>query len=175
MTLSKKDPIKTLTSRWHNMVQRCYNPNNRKFDRYGGRGILMCREWRENRKEFVKWALENGFDHNLEIDRIDNNRGYSPENCRWVTHQANVCNRENTPLLKAASRANWAVARSKIDRAKQIASAKRTFSRKTIIVETGEVFSSLTEACKALGAHCSNAVVAIQKNYKVKGVHLRYV
>ena len=61
-----------------NMVQRCTNPNSTYFPRYGGRGITVCPEWR-TRRNFKKWALSHGYRSDLTIDRIDNDKGYSPE------------------------------------------------------------------------------------------------
>lgn len=75
------------------MKQRCYNPNSEAFSFYGGRGIGVCDEWRNNPKAFVEWAYANGYQPNLTIDRIDNYRGYSPDNCRWVTMLDNLKNR----------------------------------------------------------------------------------
>lgn len=83
-----------------NMVQRCTNPNSTYFPRYGGRGITICPEWRA-RHNFKEWALSHGYRDDLTIDRIDNDKGYSPENCRWVTPSQNCCNRSTTHFVTA--------------------------------------------------------------------------
>lgn len=83
-----------------NMIQRCTNPNSTYFPRYGGRGITVCHEWR-TRNNFKKWALSHGYRNDLTIDRIDNNKGYSPDNCRWVTPSQNCCNRSTTHFVTA--------------------------------------------------------------------------
>ena len=78
---------------WQGMKKRCYNQHDARYDRYGGRGITVCDEWRNDFKAFYKWALENGYADNLTIDRIDNDKGYSPDNCRWADAETQCRNR----------------------------------------------------------------------------------
>jgi hypothetical protein len=83
---------------WRSMKSRCENPNREKFKSYGKRGISVCAEWHDS-WNFVKWALLNGYQKGLQLDRIDNDKGYSPENCRWATPKQNSRNRRNTKFL----------------------------------------------------------------------------
>ena len=89
---------KGLFNIWETMKGRCENPNRSNYERYGGRGISVCAEWHKA-KNFIKWALENGYKKGLQLDRIDNNGNYCPDNCRWVTVKQNSRNRRNTVLL----------------------------------------------------------------------------
>lgn len=75
---------------WINMKSRCKYEGNLEFKDYGGRGITFCKEW-ESFEPFMKWALENGYECTLSIDRIDNERNYEPSNCRW----SDACTQQN--------------------------------------------------------------------------------
>lgn len=77
------------------MRQRCSNPRNTHYGTYGARGITVCEEW-EKFEAFRDWALANGYEASLEIDRIDNDAGYSPSNCRFVTKAENSRDRTTT-------------------------------------------------------------------------------
>jgi len=83
---------------WACMVDRCHNLEAKPFPRYGGRGIKVCNEWRKDGAAFVRWGLKNGWKKGLQIDRIDNDNGYSSKNCRFVTSKVNNQNRHNTKL-----------------------------------------------------------------------------
>lgn len=81
---------------WRTMKQRCYNPNAHAYNEYGGRGILMCEEWSTDYMNFKEWAIQNGYENGLSVDRKDNNKGYCPENCRWATVKEQQRNRRDT-------------------------------------------------------------------------------
>lgn len=91
---------------WKGMKQRCTNPLNPKYQRYGRRGITVCDEWIDDFEAFYEWAMANGYDENAPygqctIDRIDNDKGYSPDNCRWVDIKTQNNNRSRSgPLPK---------------------------------------------------------------------------
>lgn len=81
---------------WHGLLERCYHEEDTAYKYYGARGITVCDEWRQDAAAFIKWALDNGWEKGLEVDRIDNYAGYSPENCRIVTHKENMANQRRS-------------------------------------------------------------------------------
>lgn len=97
---------------WNSMKQRCTNPNRTRYKDYGGRGITICDEWLSV-ENFIK-DMYPSYKEGLQLDRIDNNKGYSKENCRWVTHSQNQWNtnpqKESTSKYKGVhkSKLKWA-------------------------------------------------------------------
>jgi len=75
---------------WAGMIGRCYYPKNDSYRYYGKRGIQVCLEWKNDYSSFKKWALSNGYQNNLTIDRINNNGHYEPSNCQWLTRAENA-------------------------------------------------------------------------------------
>lgn len=94
-------------STYHNIKQRCNNVKHPRYNDYGGRGITMCEEWLNDITSFINWAIENGYNKGLTIDRINNDKGYSPDNCRCVSYAVQATNtslrKDNTTGYKGVS------------------------------------------------------------------------
>ncbi len=98
---SRKDKSSRTYGIWTDITKRCTNPNHKYYHRYGGRGIEVCDRW----KKFEYFLEDMGeVPTNLQIDRIDNNLGYSPENCQWTTSKENNRNRCNNHLITFSGR-----------------------------------------------------------------------
>jgi hypothetical protein len=81
-----------LFNRWRRMIYRCNNEKSSDYKYYGGRGISVCIDWLSF-GNFVEWCSNNGYSPELQLDRKDNNKGYSPDNCRFVTSLVNNNNK----------------------------------------------------------------------------------
>lgn len=89
-----------LYSTWMGMKQRCLNPNTGRYVDYGGRGIKICSEWMDIVK-FVSWAVANGWNKGLTLDRKDNDGDYCPENCEFVTYETNSGHTRRSVMIEA--------------------------------------------------------------------------
>lgn len=85
---------------WCDMKRRCNNPKNKRYARYGGRGIKVCKEWEADFQPFYDWAVSSGYKDDLTIERKDVDAGYSPENCRWVTWDEQALNRSTNIYIE---------------------------------------------------------------------------
>lgn len=107
---------------WHGIVRRCHDPRRKDYAHYGGRGIRVCEEWRcpiegrcysfDGYLAFEKWALAHGWKEGMTLDRINNNSGYSPHNCRWISKRQQAYNRQTNEFLtfkgRTMTRKQWA-------------------------------------------------------------------
>lgn len=96
---------------WCSMRHRCNTKSDSNYHKYGAKGIKVCDEWNKNFMSFYNWSISNGYQDNLSIDRIDNNKGYSPDNCRWLTMLQQMNNTTRTKMItykgKTQSIPNW--------------------------------------------------------------------
>ena len=86
---------KRIRTMWSDMMRRCYDRNNRYYKNYGGKGIVVCEDWKKSFHVFFFWAVRNGYSENLIIDRVNNKRSYNPRNCRFITIEDQQKNRTN--------------------------------------------------------------------------------
>jgi len=89
---------------WNNMKERCRKENHKDYHYYGGKGVIVCDEWNNDFSAFCQFAINNGYIEGLQIDRIDNNKGYGPDNCRFVTRKVNM---NNTRLLSTTNTSGY--------------------------------------------------------------------
>lgn len=181
---------------YRSMKDRCCNPNNKDYQRYGGRGINICNEWLNDPEAYINWAYDNGWRPWLQIDRIDNSKGYSPENCRFVTIKENLRNRRVTRYLTVNGNRQcvsyweekFGIDRHTIyfwmDNYGDDYAASRleehdfpVYKKEVICVETGEQFESANAAMKEkFGGSDGSSIAAVCRGSKpaYKGLHFRY-
>ena len=94
---------KPLYTKWASMKQRCYDKNCKSYSDYGGRGITVCNEWHDYIM-FKEWSISNGYKDGLEIDRLDNDSDYEPNNCRFVHRETNA---QNKRLLMSSNKSGY--------------------------------------------------------------------
>ncbi len=96
---------------YNNMINRCEREKDKRYSNYGKRGISVCDEWKQSFQSFFNWALSNGYDETLTLDRIDVDGNYDPNNCRWTTIKEQENNRSNNHLItfngKTQTLAQW--------------------------------------------------------------------
>lgn len=168
------------------MKQRCYNTNHKYYPIYGGRGIKICDEWLNDYQQFEAWALANGYADDMSIDRIDNDKGYSPDNCRWIYYKDQPKNRRSNhrvivdgeemnvsdvsriygiPISTICYRANHGF---------DILGRHRKHAIKCI--ETGETYESVSEAARVTGIYRGQlSACANGKREKAGGYHWQSV
>ena len=78
---------------WNGMKNRCYNKNTRDYKYCGSKGTIVCEEWKNNFNNFYEWSINNGYNDNLTLDRINTFGNYEPSNCRWITISEQQLNR----------------------------------------------------------------------------------
>lgn len=91
---------KRIYSIYFGILNRCYNKNEKSYRWYGAKGIKVCEQWIEDPASFEFWAINNGYSDNLTIDRINENKDYCPENCRWITRSNNAKYKSTTKITE---------------------------------------------------------------------------
>lgn len=110
---------------WEGMKNRCYCKGQTSYKWYGGKGVTVCDEWSHDFQAFYDWAINNGYEDNLTLDRIYNNKGYEPSNCRWVTMKEQTRNRSSNRFLTYKGKTQCIV-----DWANEIGIDRRTITKR---------------------------------------------
>lgn len=160
-----EETIRRLRGVWYGMRSRCYREMATGYRYYGGRGIRVCEEWRDESAAFLGWGLSSGYALGLTLDRIDPDRDYSPDNCRWVPRSVNSARARVTQARRAASRGNILTAHKSAHEA----------TRSTIVCEaTGQVLHGHRELAAYLGVGRSAARKTMAKGEAPDGRKFTY-
>lgn len=200
-TLTLRQTYRNIYWAWKAMKQRCLNPRCKAYRNYGARGIGICDPWMEF-EPFCEWALSSGYTKGADIDRIDNDGDYTPENCRWIDRRTNLNNRRVTTMLtvngETRSRTEWEdiaginrgtvkywvhangkeYAESRIAEALEVGYVPKDYSRnhnsfRVVCVETGHEFPSMKSAARGMNVTENGVRQSIRNGWKTHGYHFK--
>lgn len=149
---------------WKAMRQRCYKESDKSYHRYGGQGITICQEWRNDYDAFHDWAMAcDDYAPGLTVDRKDPDGPYEPSNCRWLTRSENASRGRITEKRREASRAN-------------VKLAAKACSKQVRRLDPGEIYESTRSAARAIGGHNQHIAAVCRGKIKThKGIKFEYV
>lgn len=167
---------------WSSMKQRCNNPNHKHYKHYGGRGIGICKEWESDFDVFAEWAMENGYSDTMSIDRIDNDKGYCPDNCRFIYYKDQPKNRKTNHRVVVngeemnvsdVSRLYGIPISTVCHRDKHgIDILNGCRKSRVMCVETGAVYESVSEASRQTGINRGNISACMySERHRAGGYH----
>jgi len=139
-----------LYKKWSGMITRTTNSNENCYSRYGGRGISICDEWRNDFMAFYSWAIGNGYKQGLTIDRIDVNGDYEPNNCQWLTMKENSLKDRKSEFLRK-------------NKAEEI--CNKYEARQTTVTELARQYGTYKDAISTILNNCN---IKIDKNRRLK-------
>jgi hypothetical protein len=183
---------------WYDMRQRCSYEKSINWHLYGGRGIKVCDEWQNSFKPFKEWAIANGYEDGLQLDRIDNDGNYSPENCKWSTRIEQGNNRRtcvyvtidgitktvsewcrktgvNRMVAYGRIRRGWNPADAVTVTDPNVGRARNASSKFKPVIVDGEKFESIKSAAKHIGVNPSALSAALRASRQIGGHEVAYV
>lgn len=177
---------------WLRMKQRCVNKNLECYKNYGGRGITVCDDWKNDFMSFYSWSMQNGYKNDLSIDRIDNNGNYEPSNCRWADRKTQARNTRSNRLITYNGQTHciseWAeilnISKTILqDRISQNWSIEKTFKtpvrlniKKVKCIDTNKIYNSIKEASNDNNINRASISFCCVGKYKTAGgLHWEYV
>jgi hypothetical protein len=169
------------------MRARCRNPKNPAYANYGGRGITVAAEW-NTVEAFCDWAVANGYDQELTLERLDNSKGYSPDNCAWVDRKAQARNRRSSRIVEVDGQektiAQWAEESSvkygtlrlradtgKVDASRFLSETRIPLTRKVITING--VGKTLLEWASEAGVHYTTICRRIAEGWSLEDAYTR--
>lgn len=177
-----KEIRRALAKKYNGMKQRCYNTKDSEYKNYGSRGIRICEDWLSNPDSFFEWGVSNGYKKGLTIDRIDVNKGYTPENCRWVTMAEQQSNKRTNIFVECKGRKVTLAEASR-----QIGVSESTIWmrikrgipvdkvpykwEKPVVRDDGIIFGSVKDAAKSVGVYDTKVSAVCKGKRKTTGGH----